>query len=544
MAKSRGQPKLLSASDGGKMNAAERKRLSRYSRGDGNSSKGVTKPGLKRSIKRGEAKIGAAERKAAQAEVLQPSEAGFLEAEGPLERTCRVRQSQLAAMVDEQTAAKAYEVQLPDLGPYRVAFTANGRRLLLGGRKGHVAVARWEGGFHVLSELQLRETVRDLTFLRDHTMFAVAQHKNLYIYDASGTELHCLRSHRPDVQRLAYLKYHWLLATVGSTGQLRYLDVSTGENVSDIRTRLGECDCMRASPYNAVVHLGHTNGTVTLWTPNMHEPVAKLLCHKGAVADLAIDRAGRYLATSGRDGTLKVWDVRTYRPLHSYRTPRPVTSMDVSDRGLLAAACGAAVQVFKDGLAARASAPYMTHRLPGREATVVRFCPYEDVLGVGHSRGYSSVLVPGAGEPNFDAFEANPFETRTQRREAEVVALLEKLPAETITLDPQQLGKVDRNQGERQREIQAANAARIADIKANRKAKRKTRGRSKASRRAAKKEGNIIDEKRQRRKAQLEAQEQAKSKKRTNRASGGAGAPPKPYDPLDRFVAPPAPAPG
>mmetsp|Transcript_10369 Transcript_10369/g.34235 ORF Transcript_10369/g.34235 Transcript_10369/m.34235 type:complete len:219 (+) Transcript_10369:1147-1803(+) len=218
--------------------------------------------------------------------------------------------------------------------------------------------------------------------------------------------------------------------------------------------------------------------------------------------------------------------------------------MDVSDRGLLAAACGAAVQVFKDGLAARASAPYMTHRLPGREATVVRFCPYEDVLGVGHSRGYSSVLVPGAGEPNFDAFEANPFETRTQRREAEVVALLEKLPAETITLDPQQLGKVDRNQGERQREIQAANAARIADIKANRRAKRKTRGRSKASRRAAKKEGNIIDEKRQRRKAQLEAQEQAKSKKRTNRASGGAGAPPKPYDPLDRFVAPPAPAPG
>ena len=142
MAKSSGQPKLLSASDGGKMNAAERKRLSRYSRGDGNSSKGVTKPGLKRSIKRGEAKIGAAERKAAQAEVLQPSEAGFLEAEGPLERTCRVRQSQLAAMVDEQTAAKAYEVQLPDLGPYRVAFTANGRRLLLGGRKGHVAVAR------------------------------------------------------------------------------------------------------------------------------------------------------------------------------------------------------------------------------------------------------------------------------------------------------------------------------------------------------------------------------------------------------------------
>lgn len=63
----------------------------------------------------------------------------------------------------------------------------------------------------------------------------------------------------------------------------------------------------------------------------------------------------------------------------------------------------------------------MKHRLTGGSSTQVnalRFVPHEDVLGISHSTGYSSIVVPGAGEANFDAFEANPFETRKQTSEA------------------------------------------------------------------------------------------------------------------------------
>ncbi|SRR6266702_1336750 len=127
---------------------------------------------------------------------------------------------------------------------------------------------------------------------------------------------------------------------------------------------------MTQNVHNAVIHLGHQNGTVTLWTPNLPHPAVRLLAHLGPVCSVSVDQSsgGRYMATAGTDGSVKLWDCRSWKEaLRSWSSRGGNATVAWSQRGYLAVASGGAVNV---------------HAILGRltHLTLLTFCAWSGIL--------------------------------------------------------------------------------------------------------------------------------------------------------------------
>jgi U3 small nucleolar RNA-associated protein 7 len=200
---------------------------------------------------------------------------------------------------------------------------------------------------------------------------------------------------------------------------------------------------MTQNPSNSVVITGHSNGTISMWTPNFaSEPVVKILTHPCSVTNVQTDVSGKYLYTTEQDKKLKIWDLRNdYTEVFDYYTPNQAQCMTSSQKGLLALGYKGSVEVWKDLHKTKQQKPYIKHHFADKQiyANDMKFINFEDFLGIGTNKGYSQIVIPGSGEANYDTYENNLFETKNQKKNSDVKKLLEKIPYTMIGINSDQM---------------------------------------------------------------------------------------------------------
>ena len=370
---------------------------------------------------------------------------GYMIAENENEKTLKFSQDYLKSVLPKYNSDNIFDLELPEYGPFNIDYTKNGKYLLMGGEKGNISMMEWKEK-NLILEFNVETKINAIKFLQNDSMFAVGQNDYLYIYDNQGIELHSL-DFIPSPLFLEYLPFHFLLVSALKNNRIKYLDISLGQIVSEIKTNSGIISCLAQNPNNAVIISGHSNGLIQMWTPNYGStPVVKIFAHSSRINSCCVDLEGNYLTTVGNDTKMKIWDLRnSYKSLYEYYNPNPATNVTISQKGLLAVSYNNVIEIWKDYYQNKQKEPYMKHHFKNNKTKIksLKFVNFEDFLGCGTNLGFSSIIVPGSGIANFDTFENNPYETKNQKKEKEIKNLLEKIPYDMINIDPYKLNSVN-----------------------------------------------------------------------------------------------------
>ena len=142
-------------------------------------------------------------------------------------------------------------------------------------------------------------------------------------------------------------KGDWI--ALGGNGSLVVWEWASQSYVLEQQCQGHSVQCVAYSPCATKIATGATDGAVKIWSASSGFCIVTFKNHSGTVTGLSWLRSGFALASSSKDGTVRVYDLRRYRNFRTLTTPTPQRLADVTtDPGgeLVGAAGGDSGSVF------------------------------------------------------------------------------------------------------------------------------------------------------------------------------------------------------